>query len=312
MGRAVDPRRAVAIALWLACAPGCAIINAAGPACTEDEFDCCDDGDDNDDDGDADCDDTDCFGVPGCSGQCDEDAPVEDLGSVPVAPITVDTCDQMVNRSSLGSLTSGCDGAETLALYRFRNDANGMRIICLDYQAAGRASIAANPCGTIEGMCADTTDVCRPLQLGARDYFISVPSSTGAGCGPLDISITVATGTEICLNGADDNPSTGTDCEDPFCQGRPECTHPLAGADEACNGENDGEVATFPSGAIDELACACATDAGCNELATGGLPPYVCHTDLPPVGVCGPPCNLGNWCMAFGLECGPDDRCHTP
>jgi hypothetical protein len=174
--------------------------------------------------------------------------------------------------------------------------------------------IAANACGTVEGGCQPSNDACLQRDFGPRDYFLLVPASEEA-CGILELSVVEREDVEfMCFNAVDDDGNQEQDCEDARCQDARVCDSPISGAPEVCNGEDDGQAATFPVGAIDELACRCANDGGCNDLATGPVSPYICHAGIADGDggpVCGPPCDVTDWCSSRGLVC-MGDRCQSP
>jgi hypothetical protein len=117
------------------------------------------------------------------------------------------------------------------------------------------------------------------------------------------------------MNGADDDFDALQDCEDPQCMsnlGPGDCHHPFGQPPEGCNGIDDGMAAGFVGGAIDEVACRCLNDNGCDALQAGAVPAYVCHDDIAGGGVCGPLCSEQDWCPSRGLVCEADHRCHSP
>jgi hypothetical protein len=293
---------------------GCALINAAsGGECVLEpgQEECCDDGEDNDGDGMTDCGDPACFGSEDCGGSggggnCQITSSSIHVGEPPIENMTVNTCDQTFVLNDPHT----CGPAQNVAVIQFHSPIARQQEICVNYDVGGTGSLSADRCGDSEGECISLTGSCVSLNLEQRDYFLVVPSSTGPGCGDLQITVHDpgggGGGSEICLNGADDNAAGGTDCEDGVCRAGGACNHPFGGQ---CDGVDNENIAGFPVASIDEVSCRCVNDEGCDQIPSGASAPYVCHTGVGPGGVCAPDCNTTPWCGPLGLTCGGNGRC---
>jgi hypothetical protein len=110
-----------------------------------------------------------------------------------------------------------------------------------------------------------------------------------------------------CLDGEDNDGNGLQDCEDPACRStRPCSVNELNDLGERCNGAD--EAGSAFGDLVDEGACACINDNGCDDIG------QICEPTLTLIdedaGTCVPPdCNQFDYCAAIGEDCGADGRC---
>jgi hypothetical protein len=310
--RRVEYCTAAALAVLASISGACSLIDAAsGQDCDPmaDEEECCDDGQDNDGDLLTDCGDPNCDGRAACSGgggECDPEGIIE-LGQVPLNDRTDNTCSSVFILSEPASCSPG--GQNNVAVLKFHSPTTAENQICVNYSQGGTGTLSADPCGQLDTSCISLTGGCMTQLFQQRDYYLVVPA-TSSGCGDIEISVRSPDASEVCLNGSDDDTNGNQDCEEPSCRtaNPSECNHP---AGEICDGIDNSQLAGFPAGSIDELACRCVNDQGCDQLVTGNaVAPYVCHTSVPNGPVCAPNCFSHDWCAQVGLSCGGGGRCN--
>ncbi len=232
-------------------------------------------------------------------GSCAEGM-VQDLPPAPFTTQTVNTCGHEFSRAS----SLPCDDSFIVTVFRFFNPTPGLKRVCVNLpppQQRGDFFLAGSACDNF-GQCLGP-DTCQTVNLDEGDHFITIPTTSSA-CGDITISVepTGGTGTEVCLDAIDNDSNTQTDCEDTTCHEMPTCDGLIA--PETCNGVDDGQVTGLPAGSVDELACRCRTDFGCDALIGVVGQTFVCHeAPMFDGGLCAHDCRTTAWCGAYGLTC---------
>jgi hypothetical protein len=236
--------------------------------------------------------------------ECSLTEETQDLGVGPLNAAMGNSCDRTFVLPGDGN---------NVAIFKFHNPSPHTYEICVDHATGGTGTLSTDRCGFEQVLDVSLTGACPPQSLSQQDYFLLVPA-TETSCGSVVIS-TRELGDgggggpiEQCMIGVDDDADTRTDCEQPSCRAGAGCNHPSSG--ETCDDADDGPTAGFPAGSVDELACRCVNDSGCDQIQTGTpQPPYICHSALPSGGACAPSCTVVNWCANHGLTCQGDGRC---
>jgi hypothetical protein len=165
--------------------------------------------------------------------------------------------------------------------------------------------------GVITPLDCVNNDICSFVFVDQPEFIIHLQTGFDQICGPVDISVRPTnigpmpeTGS-ACLDGFDNDTDGLQDCEDDECWDTAECE--TGASVERCNGFDEGSpFMSIPFEAIDELACACVDDEGCDHISieTGII--YVCHPGDPNgmrSAACAPDCFEVDWCPEFGLRC---------
>jgi hypothetical protein len=243
-------------------------------------------------------------GVVGCGSDtpslpaaCDEAA---DRG---IAPITASIATCGLARPGLE--LPGCEPPDgPAAVLRFEIPVAGRYEICPEAGTGARA-VAAATCPPVEPVCTDSGTCAEATVEAPGPLFVIVAGPAPDSCPILDVAITAIdddSGEADCLDGRDDDGDGFVDCEDRGCQLGGDCDSGAA-LPEACDRQDDAAVPPFGAGVVDELACRCTDDAGCDGLATGSPERFICHEGFAG-GVCGPRCDADPaWCAVAGGVC---------
>jgi hypothetical protein len=140
-------------------------------------------------------------------------------------------------------------------------------------------------------------------------WLVILAALASTGCALVDAATNGESG-DACLDGVDNDGDDRTDCEDSDCRSGALCNAGfLAMSGETCNGADDASM--LATGLVDELACSCLDDSGCDDLNTGAIT-FFCNTRLQGNNsrfVCTPDCREVNYCAALGASCAADGFC---
>ena len=268
--------------------PACALINAAvsDSKCNDDPWaeDCpCD--------------------VDPFSEECILSGDCESPLSLPVIPfdMQIDVC----GGDDLFTPTCGFGGGPD-RVAKFGLDQSATLQLCFFNTPENSTFTLARDCWTPQGddVCL-AAERCTTVDLEPGDYYVIWEGS--GGCGLIDFSMHFGTHEVDCLNNTDDDEDGLLDCEDDDCWNDPICG---VSREETCDGTDDWPSDLFPAETIDEFACACRTDNGCNDMNTGHEFPHTCHmVPMLDMGYCAPHCGDQNWCWSIGMNCEDGSHC---
>ena len=230
--------------------------------------------------------------------------------------ISEDGCRDTISAEGL-PVCAGNDGPEA-RIVEFVPPEAGQYELCTDGQ--GPPLAITDGCGSnMVKACLSSAATCQVLFLESRPHFL-VYRSEPQNCGnfSVDVRLVSSSGPENeCLDSEDDDLDELIDCEDLDCRNQfSGMCRTFLESSEMCDGidqlSTPDEIPLGPPGAIDEGACACIGDNGCDDLFTGSAPgPYLCHTfdQDGEAGICNADCNNLNWCGALGATCKPSGLC---
>jgi hypothetical protein len=275
--------------LWcVALLPGCALINAAT-------------GGGDDDDG-GPC----AFDDPSCVDQCQN---ANFLGEAPFTSFFT-TCDAIV-RLDFDACGVGQFGA---AVATFSVPTPGEYRVCTT-TPNGDDIFVTDQCTTSPGdyTCIAGDGACTQVFLSGGG-FLYWQGAEQIGCTTFDVQIepVVEPMGEICLDGFDNDQNGLTDCEDPACWNDVSGCSLSLGGEGQCDNQDEANSPAFPPNTIDELACACASNQGCDQIGgAGNAQGWVCQLGIGSDGanVCAPPCDKVDWCGLVGMVCAPGGMC---
>lgn len=232
------------------------------------------------------------------SGSCDEGDTCDfthDLGTVPIDESDLDNCGRR-HDFELGLCRPATFGEDVVFQFEVLNP--GMHTIC-GSATFGSDFFVSEDCNFSPSVlqCLDFDGGCVDVFLSGGPKFVFWQSAFPDDCSFVSLQVFEAggggseTGPLQCLDGIDNDFDGRQDCEDPDCA-----------PESACDAFVDCD------GAGPEGSCRCVDDGGCDDTVQG----FRCHFDATPQsGVCGPDCNLFDWCPNFGLLCGPNGLCEN-
>lgn len=262
---------------------------------------------------------------PPCSGDCPPLTCDTPFRAPPVGNFfTVDVCDQF---QSFGEPRCGSPfGVD--AIIEVSVPTPGRHMVCLEGGLDGSLRVAREcpgpPPVDDEFLCV-SQNVCQEIVLPGPRALLAFRTDNPSDCGQVSIDMfflddPLPLESPIdCFDGIDNDNNGDTDCMDTACRG---FTLPVGGtcdanldADEVCDGIDNGVAAGFDPDEllVDESACRCVDDSGCQGLFDNQGEEYLCHQLIgdPTLtgGVCNPNCITTSWCQTNGGTCLNDGRC---